>query len=140
MNRFCQVRVKFLEAELAKKVKQKQKALRFHFAGDVPDAPSGFEFVSASVSTGGDGLFLFIEDPFGDEAHGTFTRYGAQFPEPRLPEKRIYRLVVVDGWERSTKSNFLRSTWPTLSSICLTPVACLWPAHGRPGTRRANFI
>ncbi|ASP34346.1 hypothetical protein [Labrenzia sp. VG12] len=91
---------------MAKKSDKKQKALWFHNAGDVPVAPAGFEFVSASVSTGGEGLFLFIEAPFGDEARGTFTRYGAQFPEPRLSEEKIYRLVVVDGWETSYEIEF----------------------------------
>jgi hypothetical protein len=60
-----------------------------------PAAPTGFEFVTANVSAGGEGLFLFIGDDADGDVRGTTTSPGfATFPKPRMPTPKPFKLAI----------------------------------------------
>lgn len=60
-----------------------------------PPAPAGFAFADASVSAGGEGLFLFIaDDPAGD-VHGRDTKGGASFARSRMFAPKRFHLMAI---------------------------------------------
>jgi hypothetical protein len=72
-------------------------SLKFEKVSDGPEAPHGYTFVTATVSTGGKGLFLFVENFGARDVHATETRGIGIFPKPRMPEARAFKLYVVSS-------------------------------------------
>src|SRR5262249_22644336 len=60
-----------------------------------PEAPIGFTFAMASVSAGGHGLFLFVENEGVSDIHATESLGIGIFPKPRMQEAKEFKLGVV---------------------------------------------
>ena len=66
------------------------------FVAPLPETPQGFRLASASVSTAGNALFLFIGNDAADDVHGRDThKGGATFARTHMPERKAFRLVTV---------------------------------------------
>lgn len=76
-------------------------SLEFDHVCERPSAPAAFSFVSSTVSTGGDALFLYVENDSENQVYATETHGGATFPRPRMPEAKVFSLCIVgDKGER----------------------------------------
>jgi hypothetical protein len=60
-----------------------------------PEAPNGYTFVTASVSAGGEGLFLFVGDDPEGSVHAREERGVGIFPKPRMPQAKPFKLSVI---------------------------------------------
>jgi outer membrane protein assembly factor BamB len=59
-----------------------------------PTPPDGFNFVAATVSAGGNGLFLFVGNDEEQEVHATSKEGIGIFPKPRMASAKPYLLAV----------------------------------------------
>ena len=68
-------------------------SLKFERVCERPKAPDNFSLATASVSAGGEGLFLYVENDRAGDVHAREER-GASFPKPRMPEAKAFKLFV----------------------------------------------
>ncbi len=69
--------------------------LTFERVANAPEVPNGFEFVSASVSSGGDGLFLYVGRNYRNDVFETCSNNDAHFPKSKMTDDRPFKLAVV---------------------------------------------
>jgi hypothetical protein len=74
-------------------------SLKLDHVCERPKEPEGFTFVTATVSTGGEGLFLFIGSDRAGEVRATEKIGIGIFPKPRMQKAKAFKLCIVANGE-----------------------------------------
>ncbi len=110
-----------------------ESVIEFQLVADRPRNPVGYEYVSASISTDGQGIFLFVEKALAAKVLGKFKNVGgATFPDTKMKSGAAFKLIVV-GHETSRVIDIppLDITYPLCDLFCdgrvlLAGARCQW--------------
>jgi hypothetical protein len=96
------------------------RQLKFRNVASPPKTPRGFEFVSATISSDGRGIFIYVEQTGKSKVLETVVHAsGAQFPKTKMTTMHAFKLIVMD--DRSSKEVDIPSvsiTFPKVDLFC----------------------